>query len=181
MQFTAKNVAATFGLLGLLMVQTAQASLMRESFLVEVLAGGPAAGETGNVVVEYDGTFVPEFGDFTLLGDEFVLTLDLFGQTFTNNNDIGFDILFPNLTFFDRSVVFIDFVVNEFYFFNPTPINDPRIEEFGGGDVANGTWFVTTFGPEFPEEEVPVPATLALMLVGLLGAGRVRRQRASRA
>jgi hypothetical protein len=180
MRITKTQLSAVLAFLTLALVESAQASLIRERFIAEVLPGGPAAGETGFIEVEYDETFVPDFGEFIFLGDEFSLTLDLFGQTFNNANDRGFDFLFPELVFEDRNIVFIDFVVNEFDFFNPTPITDPRIEEFGGGDVINGTWFVTTFGPDEPEVEVPVPATFALMLAGLWGAGRGRRKVASR-
>jgi len=179
MRINKKILSALFAALTFAAAGSAHASLISERFVVEVLPGGPAAGETGSIEVEYDEADVPDFGDFVFLGDEFDLTLELFGQLFDNSNDVEFDFLFPELVFVDRSVVFIDFVVNEFDFFNPTAINDPRIEEFGGGDVSNGTWFVTTFGPE-PEEELPLPATFALMLAGFWGVGRARRKGAAR-
>ncbi|MFK7828257.1 MAG: VPLPA-CTERM sorting domain-containing protein [Congregibacter sp.] len=176
--FTSKHFAALLAFVSILLVNGAQAAFITEEFDVEVLYGDIAIGDTGSIAVEYDTDLVDNtFADWRLLGDEFILSLDLFGQTFGNANDPFFDLLFPELVFDFGEIVFIDFRVSEFDFFNPTDILDPRIDEFGGGDIVDGTWEVTAFGTELAS--VPLPATLSLMMAGLLGGSVLRRRRLS--
>ena len=159
------------GVAALLVASTSSAIPIIEEFGVEVLPGGPGAGETGTISIEYEEDFITGVGEEILFGDEFLLSMNLFGQTFDNSNDIEFDLFFPfpQLTFDMGAIVFIDFVINEFDLFNPTDIFDPRIEEIGGGDVVDNVYLVTTFGPAFPPDTpVPAPATLSLLACGLM-------------
>lgn len=167
---TSRFLAALIALVSTFWLTGAHAALMNERFDVMVLAGGPGAGESGLIDIEWDSSLL-FFGDEILADDEFAFSMTLFGQTFGNRNDIGFGGGFPRLGFLDFSIEFIDFVIQEFDFINPTPIIDPRVEEIGGGDIADRTLFVRTFGPA----TVPLPGTFALLMAGLVGGGFARR------
>ena len=170
-------VSALFGILSLALVGSAQAAPITEDLdvFVEDYYGyaDDVIGSTGTLTVRYDDADVDP-DDLTVLdSSQFSLNLTLFGQLFTGVNDVGFDFGFPELVFDFGEIIFVDFIVNSLDLFNPTSILDPRIEEFGGGDVFDGTWYVTAYGAE-----VPVPATLVLIFAGVLG-GAVARRRAS--
>jgi hypothetical protein len=163
-----RGAAALIGLLSVFIWQPASAALITESLGVEIVFG-PATGETGTIDVSYDTDDITGVGDEILGASDFSLELMLFGQTFTEANDLDFP-GFPELSFADGVIVFIDYIISETDLFNPTPIDDPRIDGIAGGEVSGGAWLASTFAG------VPEPTTPALLLVGLLG-WLVSRQR----
>ena len=167
-----RMMAGLIVLLPVFTLNPAQAAPITESLGVEVLFG-PGAGETGTIDVSYDDLDITGVGDEFLDSGLFTLEMMLFGQTFTEVNDVGFPIL-PELGFFDGVIVYIDYVISEDDLFNPTPIDDPRIETILGFDVGSGVWLAETLGPL----AVPAPATPALLLAGLMGwmISRLRRR-----
>ena len=154
-------------LLGLFVWTPVHAVPITESLGVEIVFG-PATGETGTIDVSYDDGDIGGTGNETLDSSQFTLELMLFGQTFTGANDVDFP-GFPELSFTDGVIVFIDYIINENDLSNPTAINDPSIVGIFGGEVVNGVWLAATQG-------VPVPATPALFLAGLLAWMTARRR-----
>jgi hypothetical protein len=166
-----KKPGVAAGLIALLSIfpwPPASAAPVTESLGVEIVFG-PATGETGTIAVFYDTDDITGSGLESLGSSDFSLELMLFGQTFTEANDVDFP-GFPELGFADGVIVFIDYIISETDLFNPTAIDDPRIDGIAGGEVSGGAWLASTFAG------VPEPATPALLLVGLLG-WLVSRQR----
>ena len=160
----------------LLFSTSANAILVTDTLDVEVI-DGPGLGETGTIAVTYDTTDVPVTGSVILVPSQFELLLNIFGQTFTEADDILFGFGdFPVVDFTDGAIVFIDFVISEFPIDGPNTveINDPRIGEIDGatigGDVVDGVWQVAT-------KPAPAPATLALLILGLAGFSLQQRKR----
>lgn len=153
---------ALVALLALIAWNSANAAPITESLGVEIVFG-PGAGETGTIDVTYDDLDISGTGDEFLDSSLFTLEMMLFGQTFTALNDVGYPVL-PELGFFDGVIVYIDYVISESDLFNPTPIDDPRIEAILGFDVDAGVWLADTLGPL----AVPIPATPALFLAGFM-------------
>jgi hypothetical protein len=150
-------VAGIFAPLFFSDLQPTHAEPVTENLGVEILSG-PAAGETGILYVTYDTrdlngdvaeTLNPAEAEY---GVE--LVMNLFGQTFTGENDTDFP-EFPLLTFLYGELVFIDYVIQETNAYNPTPIYDPRIVEINGGKVRSGDWQADTFEAEAEEPVMP--------------------------
>lgn len=173
-KLTAKFLYAVVGIVALVSVNTAQARPIIETLDVLVIEG-IGRGTRGSIQVAYDETALSLVGFETLFDPDVALTLDLFGQTFTNSNDVLFldNIGLPAVDFFDGVIDFIDFAVSELDFFNPTDIVDSRVGLFGGGNVVGGTWEVTALA-------VPLPGTLAMFAMGMLGWAVSRRPQAKR-
>ncbi|MEM6485769.1 MAG: hypothetical protein AAF662_12400 [Pseudomonadota bacterium] len=169
----ASSIPALFGLIVLLFSGWAHADLSRTfdnelSFGV-LVEDGPGTGETGDLMLGYDDDLITGIDFETLFGGEFELSLTLFGQTFTDGDEADIDIGFPALSFFFGEISFLSFSVFESSFVNPVAIIDPRVDAIFGGDIVDGTYFVSTDGPDpVDPPSVPAPATLLLILSGLL-------------
>ncbi len=172
---TPKFLSAIFGVLAMALVTNAQAALITETFDVAIVDyfgyAEDVIDETGSIDVTYDTDDVDAAEEEVFLDESlFDLSLSLFGQTFVDEQDTDYPFL-PELTFFFGELGFIDFVIDTFSPFNPVTIFDGRVDSFGGGDVFDGVWEVTAFGPA-----VPTPATLGLIAIGMLGSLLVRRK-----
>lgn len=150
----------------------AKAGLITTILDVEVIFG-PGTGTLGTITVEYDDSLISGTGEEFLDSPDFTVTLDLFGQIFTNSDDIDFPAL-PALEFFDGEIVFIDYIISELFGFNLTEIDDPLIGEIFGGDVISGVWLAGTVGAEVVNE----PSTI-LMFMMMIIALSVYRKRAN--
>ncbi len=158
----------------LLVVPQANATVI--IFDIEV-AGGPGVVEPGDqITVDYDESEITGTGDETLSLPHFSLDLILFGQSFDETNDIDYP-GFPELSFFDGNIVYIDFIIAEFILpgggTNTTEIINPDVVAIAGDEVVNGVWQVYNTGPT----AVPLPGTMALLGLGLASIGAIRRKR----
>ncbi|MEM1142144.1 MAG: hypothetical protein AAGI88_06115 [Pseudomonadota bacterium] len=176
----AKSISTLVGLSVLLFSGWAQADLSRtydnELTFGVIVEDGPGAGETGDLAIGYDDGLITGVDFETLFGGEFELSMTLFGQTFSDGDDADIDIGFPALSFFFGEVSFLSFSASETSLANPVDIIDPRIDAIFGGDFIDGFYFVSTDGPDpVDPPSVPAPATLLLILSGLL-VGRARRR-----
>ncbi len=154
----------------LLMSSAVNATIITNNLFGEVLSGS-FAGTTGSGSFSYDNTLITGVGDEMLLGTEFDLEFTIFGQTFTNADDIDYP-EFPELVFFDGLVVAIDFVVEGI-------INEPGVDNFSIIDlfeVAPGE-FETEVNVN--QTAIPVPASVWLLGSGLLGLVGVARRKHS--
>ena len=147
----------------------ANAGLITDILDVEVISG-PGTGVLGTITVEYDDSLITGQGLEELWNPDFNLTLNLFGQIFTNSDDIDLP-LFPMLRFNNGDINFINYVISEITGTNLTNINDPSIQHISGGEVTAGipdqslaTWKVDTQGVDVPE-----PSTLAIFALGIMG------------
>ena len=163
-------------------------------------------GVEGNGSFSYDSTLVSGSGFTDLFldglgGPEFSFTIDIFGQTFTEANDLDFD-FFPVLSFLDGVADSFALFVDEedafdslgnFLGDNFTPIDEVGIRGFdvfgfdpysGGDNLFDFDAFVTVYesdtlpgsgGTEVTD--VPEPGALALFGIGLIGLGLTRRRR----
>jgi len=165
MKFIQKIVTPLLTALLFLSLQV-NAALITEEFDVEVVSG-PGTGTFGTILVEYEETLITGVGSEFLSDPDFAVVLDLFGQIFTNSDDIDYPGL-PGLEFEDGDIVIIDYIISEFGFFNPVPIDDPAIGEIFGGDVFGGTWFVSTEGATAIPEPSLTFFLMSLMLISLL-------------
>ena len=136
-----RATAGIIALLALIVWTPAHAAPITESLGVEIVFG-PATGETGTIDVSYDDLDISGVGNETLDSSQFTLEMMLFGQTFTEANDVDFP-GFPELSFIDGTIVFIDYIINENALSNPTAIDDPRIAGILGGDVIDDVWLAS--------------------------------------
>jgi len=173
MKFIQKILTSSSALLLILSIST-HAALITESFDVEVVSG-PGTGTFGTIDVMFDDTSISGFGSEFLSDPDVDVTLDLFGQTFTNSDDIDFPGL-PSVGFLDGAIISIDFWISEFDGDNLTDIIDPTIGEIAGYDVDGGTWLAETLGPA----PIPEPNSSLLLLSLLFIAGMRVKQNLQR-
>ena len=126
------------------MTSHANAALISETMDVEVISG-PGTGVFCSIVVEYDDLLITGTGEEFLDNPDFALTLDLFGQIFTNSDDIDFPAL-PSLFFVDGDISFIDCVISEVSGDNLTDIDYPAIATIFGSVVIPSFDYFLEFG-----------------------------------
>lgn len=170
-----------FGLLALV-AGTVQAVPIVVPFTVEVVDSFPSPeflGATGSGSITYDDSLIAGAGDETLGASEFEVELMLFGQTFTNADDIDSP-AFPILGFTDGAIVSLDFVIAEFAFdplANPVMIDEPNVVVIDMFDVFPVAGAPGLFIPVFVGTPIPAPATIPLMgLAGLIAVRKSKRR-----
>jgi hypothetical protein len=173
-----KLLSISFSVALLVCTSVAQATLITETFEVEVVSG-PGTGTFGLIDVVYDDALLTGVGSEGLDNPDFDLTLDLFGQIFTNSDDIDFPGL-PSLTFNDGAITFIDFIISELSGPNFTEIDDSRIGTIAGGNVVSnidlgGIWQVSTDPAEIPEPSILLLLMLSLVIVSYSRAKQLRK------
>lgn len=165
------------------------------------VSGGILAGERLTGTVQYDEAKIDGLCDCLQPGlpgfnGIDVLTISFLGQTFTENDDVGFpddeatvdlsvNPAFPILRFTGTTLTQIDFIVSEvanIFGDNLTEILDPRIDGFALLDVMveNGTVFGQTESISYTgveTEVIPLPAGLPLLLGGLGILGWMKRRK----
>jgi len=156
-------------LCSLLITTTTQthATLINNTIDVSVV-NGVGTGTTGVLLLEYDSDDINESGMTVLNHNFFNMTLDLFGQLFTESNDIDYP-GYPQIMFRSGLLTFVDFIIGENQCFgrNYTEIIDHRIGGISGGNVIqnqrNLIWEVTTD----KSSSIPEPNILFLLFIGL--------------
>lgn len=168
---------------------TSHAALYTYGFTA-VVANGTYAGETGTGTLTYDTDFLED--TIRAGSGGLSVSLDLFGQTFTHENDVAFiingapSVQFEDLTALDNPSM-LDFAVAEGCFSGVdcgedrviTPIDREGVLGFEGKAlVLNAAenryfWDVNVY----EAEPVPAPAALYLLGSGLIGLIGVRRRK----
>jgi hypothetical protein len=145
----------------------AGAVIVTEPWTVNIV-GGPYNGVVGTGSFSYDNAQLV-FGDETLSPTtSLTLSLTIFGQTFTEVDDIDFT-SFPRVDFSAFVPVNMDYIVSETDLDNPTPINQGGVRSFsaqgplvplpGGGYQQDGTAI-----PEPAAATILIPAVLYFAL-----------------
>lgn len=149
-------------------------------FTVEVVVSFPSPeflGATGSGTITYDDALITGVGDEVLGASDFMVELMLFGQTFTNGDDIDYP-AFPELGFTDGAIVLLDFVIAEFGFdplANHVMIDEPNVVVIDILDVFPVVGAPGLFIPVFIGTPIPAPATIPLM--GLAGVIAMRKSK----
>ena len=144
----------------------ANAALINVTLDVSVISGA-GTGATGTAEFEYDDALLTGVGDEVLLGSDYSFSLDLFGQIFTNANDIDFPD-YPWLIFEDGVITGMDLLIDENDGINPTDIAQADIFEIFGGEVLQDVLLLQTND----STSIPEPAAITLFLAGLLAFRR---------
>lgn len=145
----------------------ARATLINNTIDVSV-THGIGTGTTGTLLIAYDSDDVSNIGMSTLSHTFFDMTLNLFGQLFTESNDIDYP-GYPQIMFENGLLTFVDFIIGENQCFgrNLTEIIDHRIGGISGGSVIqtqrNLVWEVTTD----KSTSIPEPNIWMLLLLGV--------------
>lgn len=151
-------------------------------FTAEVVSSFPSPefiGETGSGSITYDDSLITGVGDESLGASDFLVELMLFGQTFTNGDDIDFP-GFPELGFFDGVITVLNFIISETGFgpgTNPVMIDEPNVIGIDMFDVFSAAGTPGLFVPvTVITASVPAPATIALIgLAGVIAARKTKR------
>ncbi len=136
------------------------------------VVNGPLAGTVGTGSFSFDETLLDGAGDGLFDPTTgLTLTFTIFGQNFTEFDDVDFDD-FPELLVLGGVPFGLDFLVVDHL---PTDINEPTVLAFATGELFPGT--TTRFVTDVEVEYYPVPdagGSLALLLLsaGALGACR---------
>jgi hypothetical protein len=145
----------------LLVAHAGNAAPISHSFVGEVVFG-PALGAPASGTFSYDDSAITGVGEEGIgVAEGLRIELAFLGQTFVESDDTDFP-LFPALFFLNGTPVFLDFIVLNGDGIG-TDILAPGISAFRTGDLiplAGAPGFFT------PIETLPVPATLALTLLG---------------
>lgn len=159
----------------------ARAALVTES-LTSLVSGGTFDGAVGLGSFSYDDSLLAGVGDeFINAANGLTVEFTIFGQTFTEANDIDFDV-FPELAFADGVPVVLEFLVGEPALTgylggtNPTEITEPGVLGLVFGDLvpeASGA-----YGADITVVEVvPEPAGIACVAaLGLVAFAFCRRR-----
>ncbi len=144
------------------------------------MTDGPLTGTVGTGWFSYDSDLIMGVGEETIdPTDGLQVSFTIFGQTFTQMDDVGFDD-YPLLTFEDGSPTILDFIVSEDGP-NVTPINHPWVRGFSMYDLtplASGGFSVEVSVDYYP---IPEPSGAAFGLVAGLGmAGFIGYRRLNR-
>ncbi len=165
-----------------LTVSVVQAVPIVVPFTVEVVDSFPSPqflGATGSGSITYDDSLLTGVGIELLGTSDFMVELMLFGQTFTNSDDINFP-LFPELGFIDGDIVVLDFLISEFAFdppANPVLIDEPNVVGIDLFDALPIAGAPGLFIPVFITTPIPAPATIPLMaLAGLIAMRKSKRR-----
>lgn len=161
MQFDCRGIC--LGLLAMGMMASASAATVTESFTIE--GAGDYAGTTGTGLFSYDNALVSGSGAETVnVAQGLQVELTVFGQTFTEVDDVNYDSFLPEVGFNDGMVDYLDFTIVEA---GSTEILEPGIWGIRMLDLSpDGTG-----GYIGPMEigAVPVPAAVWLFSSGMLG------------
>lgn len=178
--------------LGALVVSSgANAALVTASF-TSTTTVGEFAGSVATGTFTYDDSLISSTGsEFLDTTDGLTVVVDVFGQTFTDIDDIakgGTHDWLPEVEFFDGVATFLDFWVSEVAFEeyvngvleiqpNVVEINQPGVMGFGSFQLYSTG--LNTYDGSFEVEvsAVPVPAAAWLFFSGLIGLiGFARRK-----
>ena len=162
-----------------------QAAVITLEGIVVASTSGLTLGETGTGSITYDETLVVPDGFISPDTDPtFALSFTIFGQTFTEADDIDFS-GFPELSFDATGIPeFLDYIVNEADPFNPTSIIDARVLGFDAGPLTQtspGVFSMELFVIEAGGiAAVPEPNSIALLCVGAVGLIGYSRRKQNR-
>lgn len=163
--------------------QVAEAQIVSYSFQAKVV-GGDWDGETGLGVFSYDMSLVPTSGDWFLFPTDVTMVLNLFGQSFTEQDDSAYPGA-PVLGFSDGQPTLISWWIEE----PPTTIDEPGVTGIyidglllpppGGTTSYDYTVQTTVLGTA----PIPEPSSVAFAAVMGLGLGAfvIRRRRGKKA
>lgn len=171
----------------LLFAINANAAVVTENLTVSVLSGD-FVGTTGTGWFSYDDALLTNVGDESIAAvDGLTLSLNVFGQSFTEANDIDYS-GYPVLSFYDGMIQTLDFYVTEGSVAGPdcvecssnfTDITLDGVYDLSLYDlsaVATGGYEAELYVNGFANP-VPVPAAVWLFGSGLIGlAGLARRK-----
>lgn len=164
---------------------SANAAIVTENFSVSVL-DGEFIGTTGSGFFSYDNSLITGFGNETIDANSgLALELTVFGQTFTEANDIDYS-GYPALTFLDGAISSLDYYVSESMCFDCIDQNITDIIKDGVYDfsiypltkLADGS-FEAVLSVNGSINPVPVPAAVWLFGSGLIGLAGVARRKKS--
>jgi hypothetical protein len=174
-----------------ILLSIGNANALTTNSLTGTVFGGFYDGIVGTGSFTYDESLISGIGAeeiFAIDGiDALTVDFTIFGQTFTEANDIDSPFT-PILGFDNGNIVFLDFIVDEELGPVLTDIDEPGVLGFdifdifavvGGGFEGD----VIVFEGELPGAggtgvtDVPEPGALALFGIGLLGLGLTRRRR----
>ena len=149
-------------------------AIIEVNFSITTTSVDPALGGlNGSGQLSYDETLLDGVGDASLESSDFLVSVTLFSQTFTNGDDFGFP-SFPILTIEDSEPTFLNFIVGEAGG-NPIAIADPRVLGVRFEDI------VVTRGGEFTAEAIVIPvpeptaASFLIVFSVLLACARRKR------
>jgi hypothetical protein len=142
-------------------------------------------GETGSGSFGFDSGLIDGHGDEVVTGDDLKIDFNIFGQSFTQQDDLFFDVFggYPALHLSDGKPRALDFAVSELsgQGFNEVPLLKPFLAQFSISPnldlVALGP---DSFGASVTAvSQIPLPTALPLALggvaaLGLLGLSRRR-------
>lgn len=167
---------------GLLGVPGSAIAITTETFTGTVVSG-TFAGTVGTGSVTFDEGLVTGTGsEFLTPIDGLELEFTIFGQVFTQDDDASFP-AFPQLSFFDGVIEFLNFTVSELAFDVDdvvTAIDLPGVLEFSIFDIDNSTgpgFIAEVFVTESSFLSVPEPGAAALFGVGLIGVAGLRMKK----
>ena len=142
---------------------------------------GPFTGATATGTITYNDELITGIADeFLTPAEGLTVSLTIFGQTFTEADDVAFD-AGPVLDFLGGEIIRFDFSVHEIFGPTTTPITEPGVLGFSMFMVTESTGTsgetIITGAVDVDAAAIPVPATLPLLMSGVFVAGYYRRGR----
>lgn len=145
-------------------------------------SAGEFAGTVGTGTISYDDSLLTGLGAEALSGIQFSVSLTVFGQTFTNTDDVAYHPgvvdVFPKLYFADGDLMGVDFAVSEHYVADTDPaystlvnIIEPGVFDLSTGNLTwvSGNEYAVELFVNADSTAVPVPAAVWLFGSGLIG------------